>query len=148
MKLTLEQADNAELEVIIRGNLTDPQVSQLVTVLNSTHTISRLFLYCEEKEYLCSVSDILYFEAMNGKVFAHTPNEVLEAKNKLYELATMLSGNGFIQINKSMILNIHFLQSIEPEFSGNYIATLRNQKRLPISRKYFKAFRNYVMKEL
>lgn len=148
MKLTLEQADTTELEVIVRGNLTDPQVSQIIAALGSLHSVSRLFLYQEEKEYLCPVSDILYFEAMNGKVFAHTEQNVLEAKYKLYELASMLRGSGFVQINKGIIVNVHTVKSIESEFSGNYIATLKNRKTLSISRKYFKTFRDYVMKEL
>ena len=148
MKLTVEQADLAEPEIIIRGNLADPEVSHLVSILGSPRTVSRLFLYQDEKEYLCSISDILYFEAMGGKVYAHTRQQVLETKNKLYELADMLSGSSFVQISKSTIVNVSFVQSIEPEFSGNYTASLHNHETLTISRKYFKPFRNYIMKEL
>ena len=66
-----------------------------------------------------------------------------------YELADMLSGNGFIQISKAVLVNVHDVLSVEPEFSGNYTATLSDHKtRLTISRKYFKSFREYVIKEL
>lgn len=149
MKFTLEPAENEELEVIIRGNLSDPQVSQIIAALNAAKAISRLFLYHEEKAYLCPVSDILYFEAARNKISAHTRQGVMETRCKLYELADMLRGSGFVQISKGVIVNIRGVLSVEPEFSGNYTAMLSDHKtRLTISRKYFKAFRDYVVKEL
>ena len=73
---------------------------------------------------------------------------VMSPKNK-WELADMLRGSGFIQISKGVIVNAHRVLSVEPEFSGNYTAVLEDGKtRLTISRKYFKAFHDYVIKEL
>lgn len=149
MKLTLEPDDRHELEVILRGDLNDPQVSRIIAALNTAKVISRLFLYQGEKEYLCPVEDIRYFEANRNKIFAVTTQGRMETRHKLYELADMLHGSGFIQINKGMIVNVHAVQSVEAEFSGNYIATLTDgTTRLSISRKYFKAFRDFVTKEL
>ncbi|MCD8357352.1 MAG: LytTR family transcriptional regulator [Clostridia bacterium] len=149
MKFTLEPAENDELEIIIRGNLNHPQVPQIIAALNAAKVISRLFLYQNEKEYLCPVSEITYFEALQGKIYAHTAQGVMETHYKLYELANMLHNSGFIQISKGIIVNIHDVLSVEPEFSGNYIAVLGDHKtRLTISRKYFKPFREYVIKEL
>ena len=72
MKFTLEPAETNELEIIIRGDVSDPQVSKIIAALTAAKVISRLFLYREEKEYLCPVTEILYFEAMHGKILAHT----------------------------------------------------------------------------
>ncbi len=149
MKLTLEPEEREELEVILRGDLNDPQVSQIIAALNAVKAISRLFLYKEERAYLCAVSDIAYFEAQNGHITAHTRQGSMEARYKLYELTDMLRGSGFVQINKGTLLNVREVLSVEPEFSGNYTVTLKESNVvLTISRKYFKAFRDYVMKEL
>lgn len=149
MKFTLEPAETNELEIIIRGDVSDPQVSKIIAALTAAKVISRLFLYRHEKEYLFPVAEILYFEAMHGKILAHTLQGTMESRYKLYELADMLSGNGFIQISKAVLVNVHDVLSVEPEFSGNYTATLSDHKtRLTISRKYFKSFREYVIKEL
>ncbi len=149
MKFTLEAAETDELEIIIRGDLNDPQVARVIAALTANKVISRLFLYQDEKQYLCPVSDILYFEAARNKIYAHTRQGTMEVRYKLYELADMLRRSGFVQINKGVIVSIRDVLSVEPEFSGNYIATLSDhQTRLVISRKYFKAFREYVVKEL
>lgn len=149
MKFTLEPTENDELEIVIRGDLNDPQIPRIIAALNAAKVISRLFLYRNEKEYLCPVADIIYFEALHGKIYAHTARGSMETRYKLYELADMLHSSGFIQINKGIIVNIHEVVSVEPEFSGNYTAVLNDHKtRLTISRKYFKLFREYVVKEL
>ena len=149
MKFTLEPAEQAELEVIIRGNLNDPQVPQIIAALHAAKAISRLFLYREDTEYLCSVNDISYFEAEHGKIFAHTSQGILEARYKLYELAEMLHGSGFVQINKGTLLNVKEAKAVDSEFSGNYTVTLKDgTTRLTISRKFFKSFREYLVKEL
>mgnify|MGYP000779049765 FL=1 len=86
---------------------------------------------------------------MDGKIIAFTKQGCMEARNKLYELAQTLYHSGFVQINKGTLLNVRQAQSVQSEFSGNYIVTLQDGKtRLTISRKYFKAFRTYVEKEL
>ena len=149
MKITLQPSNNKELEILIRGNLSDPQIPQIITALHAAKATSRLFLYQEGKEYLCPVEDIYYFEAMDRKIIAYTKHGCMESRNKLYELTETLHHSGFIQINKGTLLNVRQAQSVQSEFSGNYIVILRdNQTRLTISRKYFKAFRAYVEKEL
>ena len=149
MKLTLEPSAQPELEVIIRGDLNDPQVSQIIAALNAAKAISRMFLYQEDRAYLCPVAEIRYFETSRNRITAYTKQGVREARYKLYELADMLRGSGFVQISKGVLVNVREVASVEPEFSGNYTATMRDGTTyLTISRRYFKAFRDYVEKEL
>ena len=44
MKITLQPSDSEVLEVIIRGNLSDPQIPQIVAALHAAKATSRLFL--------------------------------------------------------------------------------------------------------
>ena len=149
MKLTLEPQEQPELEVVIRGNLNDPQVSQIIAALNSVKAISRLFLYQDDRTYLCPVADIFYLESRKNHLIAHTRQGEMVARYKLYELSEMLRGSGFVQISRGVLVNVREVLSVGPEFSGNYTATMKAGKtHLTISRKYFKAFRDYVVKEL
>ena len=149
MKLTLEPDKSRELEVIIRGNIDDPDFPRIIAALNQSKVWSKLFLYSDGRAFLTSVSSIKYFEAEQGHVFAYTSDGKMEVKHKLYELCDMLRPSGFIQINKGVIVNVHEVMSVEPEFSGNYTASLCGKAgTLTISRSYFKSFKNYVEKEL
>ena len=71
--------------------------------------------------------------------------DTYEAKQKLYEIKDMLGGRSFAQINKSVIVNINCVKSIQAEFSGNYRIKLKSRKEsLTISRKYFKEFKDHI----
>jgi DNA-binding LytR/AlgR family response regulator len=78
-------------------------------------------------------------------VFAYTKADAYEVKQKLYEIKALLSAQTFAQINKSVIVNINCVKSIQAEFSGNYRIKLKNRKEsLTISRKYFKEFKDRI----
>ena len=87
MKITLQPSDSEALEVIIRGNLSDPQIPQIIAALHAAKATSCLFLYQKDKEYLCPVKDIPYFDAMDAKIIAFTKQGCREARNKVCELA-------------------------------------------------------------
>lgn len=146
MKITLEQADLAEPEIIIRGNISDAQVQNIVGFLNGKQALQKMFFFKDDKEYLFDITDVVYFEAGNNKIFAHIGNETYKTHHKLYELEGIGRSKGFIRINKGIVVNVSFVLSVEPEFSGNYILHMRDSKtQLTISRKYIKNFKKYIM---
>ncbi|MBR3867486.1 MAG: LytTR family transcriptional regulator, partial [Butyricicoccus sp.] len=125
MKITFEQAMLPEPEVIIRGDLADPRVSELAAAVQKAVGVSRLFLYRDEREYPHDFSEIEWFETCDSKTIAHVGAERFEAKYKLYELAEMGHRHGFVQISKSVLVNVRAVESVAAEFSGNYTAFLR-----------------------
>ena len=141
MKITLEQSDSPELEVVIRGDLTDPAIPQMVAALNRFGGMSKLFLYAEDREYIHRVEEIDYFEAQDDRVYAHLGKRTLGVRKKLYELAEGLYAKGFVQISKGVVVNTASVASVAAEFSGNYVLHLKDQTRLSLSRKYVKQFR-------
>ena len=144
MKLTLEPPAGDEPEVVIRGDPADPRVHRLMAAFSRASGAGRLFLYREGKAFLYGLEDVDYFEAGEGRVLAHAGAETLETRERLYELAGMAPG--FIQISKGVLVNVARVRSVEAEFSGNYVCSLRDGKtRLTLSRKYVKAFKQYVM---
>lgn len=144
MKITLEQADLAEPEIVIRGDVTSAQVQNIVGLLNGKQR--KMFFFKNDREYLFDMSDVIYFRADGNKVTAYIDNEVYETRYKLYELEGVGYSKGFVRINKSEIVNINHVLSVEAEFSGNYELLLKDrQTRMTISRKYVKDFKKYVM---
>lgn len=144
MKISLEHADNSELEVVIKGDLGSEEARKVISALN-TSAFGKLMLQGEDESFLFNATDIIYFVSEQGKTYAITENGKYEVKEKLYILSDSLKNKGFIQINKSTVVNINFVKSISAEFSGNYTARLKGkQETLIISRKYFNAFKEFV----
>jgi len=144
LKIKLESAELPETEVIIRGDVTSEEVVSLLQLLKKRNS-GKLILYKEEEQYIMDADEIVYVEVSDNKVYAYTKQDTYEAKQKLYEIKELLSGKSFAQINKSVIVNINCVKSIQAEFSGNYRLKLKNRKEsLTISRKYFKEFRDRI----
>ncbi len=144
MKIKLESAELSETEVIIRGDVTSEEVVSLLQLLKRRNS-GKLILYKEEEQYIMDADEIVYVEVSDNKVYAYTRQDTYEAKQKLYEIKELLGGRSFAQINKSVIVNINCVKSIQAEFSGNYRLKLKNRKEsLTISRKYFKEFRDRI----
>lgn len=144
MKITLEPVQLQETEVIIRGDATSEEVISLLQFLRKKNG-GKLILYKEEEQYLMDAGEIVFLEASGSRVNAYTKQDVYETKLKLYELKELLAAYPFAQINKSVIVNINCVKSIQAEFSGNYRIKLKNRKEvLTISRKYFKEFKDKI----
>lgn len=144
MKIKLESAELPETEVIIRGDVTGEEVVSLLQLLKKRSS-GKLILYKEEEQYIVDADEIVFVEVSDNKVYAYTKQDTYEVKQKLYEIKELLSGRSFAQINKSVMVNINCVKSIQAEFSGNYRLKLKNRKEsLTISRKYFKEFKDRI----
>lgn len=144
MKITLESAELPETEVIIRGDITSEEVVSLLQLLGKRNS-RKLVLYKDEEQFLVDAEEIVFVEVSGSRTFVYTRLDAYEARQKLYELKELLSAQAFAQINKSVLVNINCVKSIQAEFSGNYRLKLKNRKEsLTISRKYFKEFKDRI----
>lgn len=88
--------------------------------------------------------ETFYFEAVDSRTFLYTQDDVMEIRQRLYELEAILSNQDFIRISKSLIVNINKIRSLKPELNRTILATMCNGERLSISRKYVPAFRKLL----
>lgn len=88
--------------------------------------------------------DILYFESVDNRTFLYTKGDVMEVRQRLYELEMVLSDKDFIRISKSQIVNINKIRSLKPEINRTILVTMCNGEQLYISRKYVPAIRNML----
>lgn len=144
MKITLEPANLQETEVIIKGDVSSAEVAALLQMLGKKNS-GKLILFKEDEQFVVDTTEIVFAETCGNKVSVYTQNDVFEAKQKLYELMETLEAFSFAQINKSTIVNIDSVKSIQAEFSGNYCIKLKNRKEvLTVSRNYFKKFKESI----
>ena len=79
---------------------------------------------------------ILYFEAVEGRVFAYLEDEVLKIKNTLYEVEKSCSSSHFVRISKSAVVNLRNVTNIRPEEGRRVRIELRNRESLIVSKNY------------
>lgn len=135
VKLEVEQIDmEREEEVIVRchdvgadwvGNVKDAAMGQLTVCGYKDNVLHRLRL-----------SEIYYFEVVDGTSFFYTQNDVFNAKEKLYEFEDVSAKSSLFRCSKSMILNADKIDYIRPSFSGRFEAVLSNGEAVIVSRKY------------
>lgn len=73
---------------------------------------------------------------MDKQTFVYLEKEVYHTELRLYQLMEQLKKCGFVQISKSCILNIHYMDSIKPIFNSRMEVTLKNGERVYINRNY------------
>ncbi|MEF3354127.1 LytTR family DNA-binding domain-containing protein [Paenibacillus sp. GYB006] len=135
IKILVEVIDHTEEEeILIRCHQADEEIHALVNKIK-TETLVILGYY-EDKISRIKISDIYYFEAVDGKVFAYCKDNVHEVKQKLYELEELCKGIHCFRASKSTILNIAKISSIHPSISGRFQALLDNGEKVVISRQY------------
>lgn len=103
MKVRIEIDDSLnEDEIVIRTKEYTEELQQLISNFKSKPSIQ---FFKQDTEYYLDLDAILLFESDNGRVYAHTANDMFSTTQKLYELENILP-NSFLRISKSTIVNI------------------------------------------
>lgn len=135
MKVIIEKDEKyKESTVIIRCAETDQKINRLVEIINSYYLT--LTGKINNEEYVLKLDDIFYFEAVDNKVFAYTLDSVYEIAYKITELNDLLANTSFIQIARTVVLNIAKIKKISKIVNGRMLAILSNQEKIIISRAY------------
>ena len=99
--------------------------------------------YHEEKLIILQPEDIFMVRVEDGDTILYGAKQTFRSRKRLYELSIQL-GKQFMQISKSTLVNLSYLDSIEPGFGGTMLLKLKNGCKDYVSRKYLPAFKNYL----
>ncbi|MCR5311332.1 MAG: LytTR family transcriptional regulator [Lachnospiraceae bacterium] len=144
MKVRIEIEPNTEdYEVTIKCAEIDEGVTKIRKLLAEGFSSGCQISFVKgDKEFFLPMTDILFFETEGGQIWAHTPTEAFEVKNKLYELEDMLPGF-FMRISKSAILNVKKVYSITRNLTGaSKIEFQGTPKIVFCSRNYYKELKD------
>ncbi|MFE3572964.1 LytTR family DNA-binding domain-containing protein [Lysinibacillus sp. NPDC059133] len=143
MKISLEEiSQELEEEIIIRCHEVDDEIYEIINKLKTENLI--LLGHQNDSIHRIKLSDIYYFEAVEGKVFMYCRDNVFEVKQKLYELEELCKGKNCFRASKSTILNTTKISSVYPTISGRFEAVLDNGERTFISRRYVPVLKNML----
>ena len=97
-----------------------------------------------EKVFI-NIKDIYYFEAVDNRVFAYTKDLVYEVNYKIQDINILFSKLYFIQISRTIVINIDIIQKVSTLINGRILAVLINGEKQIISRAYAHEFKNKLM---
>ncbi|MDR1196958.1 MAG: LytTR family transcriptional regulator [Candidatus Nomurabacteria bacterium] len=144
MKIRIETDKNLrEPEIIIRTRGLDGDSAQLQSaIVNALAKTRRLTLTRGGKEFYLPPDDVLFFESVDGRTFAHTASQIFESKQRLYELEDSLPSS-FARISKSVIANTRRILAVTRNLTGPSLIQFRgSHKQISVSRSYFKMLRD------
>lgn len=130
------------LQVVIKCSKIDDEVRKLKTHIE----LYDKRIQAKRDNEICFINalDVLYFESVDNRTFLYTEDDVMEIKQRLYELELILSEKDFIRISKSQIVNINKIKALKPEINRTILATMCNGEQLSISRKYVRGIRQIL----
>ena len=145
LKIKTEICTDGEEEILIRCRSKTDHIKKIASVLENLLVSDReMVLYLSGAEHFVPLRDILFFEALDGKVYAHTNERMFTCDHKLFELESILPSY-FARISKSNIANIMLVASLRRELAGNGEITFRNcDKKAYFSRGYYKILRDKI----
>lgn len=132
-----------EIEVHVFTNAYTDEVEQLMKTLKSPKA-TIIDGYNATEIRMLKLEDIFTIYVEDGKVYFQTAEEEFESKRKLYELETLLESS-FVKINKSTLVNLSKIVSIQMGIVSTPQLLLDNETTVHVSRKYFKLLKEKLM---
>ena len=87
--------------------------------------------------------EIYMVRVENEKTVVYTKTKRYDGGKRLYEFEEIL-GKGFIRISRGTLVNLHYLERVEPAFGDMMPLVMKNGCKDYISRKYLPAFKKYL----
>ena len=84
--------------------------------------------------------DIYYLEIVDRHCFAYLDNEVYQIEYNLRLFLEKYSPCGFVQIGKSLVVNLHRIDWIKPDLNMRMHLMMENGEELVLNRAYKKMF--------
>ncbi len=143
MKVTLDiSTDYKEPYVVIHTDKVTEEIQRMIDIF-STNEAPITALQNEEDIIVLKPKEIYMVRVEDGDTVIYGEKKQYRSRKRLYELGDQL-GSQFMQISKSTLVNLSYMDSIEPGFSGTLLLKLRNGSSDYVSRKYLPAFKKYL----
>ena len=97
----------------------------------------------EEDIVVLQSKEIYMVRVEDGDTVIYGEKNKYRSKKRLYELGAQL-GSQFMQISKTTLVNLSYMDSIEAGFSGTLFLKLKNGCSDYVSRTYLPKFKKYL----
>lgn len=143
MKVNIDiSAEYKEPFAVIHTDKVTGEIQRMIDIFSNSETPVTA-LQNEEDIVVLQPKDIYMVRVENGDTVIYGAKQKYRSRKRLYELADQL-GKQFMQISKTTLINLSYMDSIEPGFSGTLLLKLKNGNKDYVSRKYLPEFKKYL----
>lgn len=138
MKVTIEYNNNlSEDEMIIQANPQIQDLSAITNIIEQRYSTSIFRGKKNEQIYFIRQPDIVCFRIENKVLYFYTATEKYSLNSRLYSVKKQLTAN-FLQISKSEIINVDFINYLQLNRNGTIEIKFKNNDFTYSSRRYLK----------
>ncbi len=127
--------------VIYTDKVTD-EIRRMMEVFSASDTPITAFQN-EEDIVVLQPKDIYMVRVEGGDTIIYGQKNRYRSRKRLYAVEQQL-GSQFMQISKSTLVNLAYMDCIESGFSGTLLLKLKNGCKDFVSRKYLPGFKKYL----
>ena len=143
MKVNIDiSAEYKEPYAVIHTDEVTDEIKRIVDLFSSNETPVTA-LQNEDEIVVLKPQEIYMVRIEGGDTVIYGEKQKYRSRKRLYELADVL-GKQFMQISKTTLINLSYIDSIEPGFSGTMLMKMKNGNKDYVSRKYLPEFKNYL----
>lgn len=127
--------------IVYTDKVTD-EIQRMIDIF-SANKIPITALKNEDSTVILRPEEIYMVRVEDGDIMILTEKEKYRSRKRLYEIEQQL-GKQFMQISKSTLVNLTYLDSMEAGFNGTLLLKLKNGCMDYVSRTYLPNFKKYL----
>ncbi len=142
MKVNVDiSPEYTEAYAVIRTDRITEEVQRVIDVLGANEV--PITAQKEDNTVILKPNEIYMVRVEDGETVIYAESQKFFSRKRLYELGAQL-GKQFMQISKTTLVNLSYMDSIEPGFGGTVLLKLKNGSKDYVSRKYLPEFIKYL----
>ena len=141
----LDRAVSKLTDFLQRGELVTIDFERLARSIEERRNIIKRFsVTLGNKIVLVPENEIYFFNAEDKCTFLNTRNHNFIVSFAVKDLEKRLDPDKFVRANRSYIVNLDFIESIDRWFGGRLLLRMTNGKEITVSRSYVSSFRHRI----
>lgn len=147
-ELTTSRADKAQMLAAV-AEITGQNQAASTEAAEPQYCIERQKLVIQDGRspiQLIPYQDIIWIDAAGDYMCVHTQAETYVMRARLKSLIDERLPDVFVRIHKSTVVNLTYIDKLQPLCNSEYNAVLRNDKVLKVSRTFARALKQRLLR--
>ncbi|WP_017547489.1 LytTR family DNA-binding domain-containing protein [Salinicoccus carnicancri] len=129
-----EQLNDDEVKIHTKTATTGARILSYID--HFTTDKENLVIRSEEEFLMIQKSDVICAEVRDKTLTVYTKTDRIVTSKSLSAFMEEMKSETFLKVSKAEMLNTQMIDRVEPSFSGNLIARMKNGRKVSISRRY------------